>query len=310
MSALEQALADYLQLRRGLGHELAEAAWLLPKFVAYLDDHGSSTVTIEAALGWAQQSDTGRVNTVGPRRMTAARGFARYLAGFDAGTEVPPLGLMPHRQRWRRPFIYSPADINAVMGQARSSISCPLRAATYNTLIGLLAASGLRIGEAIKLDRGDVDWAEGVLLIRESKFGKSRLVPLQASSMQALDAYTTLRNELQPRPKSPSFFVSRTRKRLLYAVVRQTFRELIDAAGVGAGAPSPPRLHDLRHSFAVATLLGWYRTGQDVQAKIPSLSTYLGHREPASTYWYLSAAPELLALAAARQESAWTAVKP
>jgi integrase/recombinase XerD len=244
VSALEQALVDYLQLRHSLGHELAEAAGLLPRFVAYLDDHGSPTVTIEAALGWAQQSGAGRVSTVGPRRMTAARGFARYLAGFDATTEIPPLGLMPYRQRWRQPFIYSPADIDAVMAQARSSISCPLRAATYDTLIGLLAATGLRIGEAIKLDRGDVDWAKGVLLIRESKFGKSRLVPLQPSSIQALDAYATLRNELQPRPKDPSFFVSRTRKRLLYEVVCPTFRHLIDAAGVGTGAPFPPRLHD------------------------------------------------------------------
>lgn len=307
MSALEQALADYLQLRHSLGHELAEAGWLLPGFVAYLDAHDLPTVTIEAALGWAQQSNASPMSTVGPRRMTAARGFARYLAGFDAGTEIPPLGLMPYRQRWRQPFIYSPADIDAVMGQARSSLSSPLRAATYNTLIGLLAASGLRIGEAIKLDRSDVDWAKGVLLIRESKFGKSRLVPLQVSSMQALDAYSTLRNELQPRPREPSFFVSQTRKRLLYAVVCPTFRHLIDAAGVGVGEPSPPRLHDLRHTFAVRTLLGWYRTGQNVQAKIPSLSTYLGHREPASTYWYLSAAPELLALAAVRQESAWSA---
>jgi integrase/recombinase XerD len=310
VSALEQALADYLQLRHSLGHELAEAGWLLPRFVAYLEAHDSSTVTIEAALGWAQQSNASPMSTVGPRRMTAVRGFARYLAGFDAGTEIPPLGLMPYRQRWRRPFIYSPADINAVMSQARSSISSPLRAATYNTLIGLLAASGLRIGEAIKLDRSDVDWAKGVLLIRESKFGKSRLVPLQASSMQALDAYSTLRNELQPRPKEPCFFVSQTRKRLLYEVICPTFRRLIDTAGVGTGALSPPRLHDLRHTFAVRTLLGWYRSGEDVQAKMPSLSTYLGHREPASTYWYLSAAPELLALAAVRQESAWSAATP
>lgn len=310
MSALEQALADYLQLRHSLGHELAEAAWLLPRFVAYLDAHGSPTVTIEAALGWAQQSNAGRVSTVGPRRMTAVRGFARYLAGFDAATEIPPLGLMPHRQRWRRPFIYSTADIDAVMGQARCSISSPLCAATYDTLIGLLAASGLRIGEAIKLDRGDVDWEQGVLLIRESKFGKSRLVPLQASSIQALDAYATLRNEVHPRPKEPSFFLSRTRKRLLYASVWPTFRRLIDISGVGAGELSPPRLHDLRHTFAVRTLLGWYRSGEDVQARMPSLSTYLGHREPASTYWHLSAAPELLALAAARQESAWSAATP
>jgi integrase/recombinase XerD len=309
VSALDQAVVDYLQLRRSLGHELAEAGWLLPNFVAYLDAHGMSTVTIEAALGWAQLAATGRGSTVGPRRMTAARGFARYLAGTDAATEVPPLGLMPHRQRWRRPFIYAPADIGAVMDLARSSIVSPLRAATYDTLIGLLAASGLRIGEAIKLDRGDLDWAEGVLLIRESKFGKSRLVPLQASSMQALQDYARLRDDFQPRPADPSFFVSLNRNRLLYAVVSQTFRRLIDTAGVGAGAPSAPRLHDLRHTFAVRTLLGWYRAGDDVQAKMPWLSTYLGHREPSSTYWYLSAAPELLALAAARQDTAWSAAR-
>jgi len=148
-----------------------------------------------------------------------------------------------------------------------------------------------------------------VLLIRESKFGKSRLVPLHPSSMQALSAFAQLRDELQPRPAEPSFFVSLTRKRLCYAVVSQTFRQLIDSARIGAGAPSPPRLHDLRHTFAVRTLLGWYRGGEDVPAKIPSLSTYLGHREPASTYWYLSAAPELLALAAARQDTAWQAAR-
>jgi integrase/recombinase XerD len=310
MRTLRQALTDYLQLRRSLGHEMTEAAWLLPGFVAYLDAHGSSTVTIEAALAWAQQANTdGRMTTIGPRRMTAARGFARYLAGIDAATEVPPLGLMPHRQRWRQPFIYSPADIDAVMSLARSSIASPFRAATYDTLIGLLAASGLRIGEAIKLDRGDVDWAQGVLLIRESKFGKSRLVPLHPSCMQALADYARLRDRLQPEAAEPAFFTSLNRKRLLYAVVQLTFRQLIDDAGIGAGAPWPPRLHDLRHSFAVRTLLGWYRTGEDVQAKIPSLSTYLGHREPASTYWYLSAAPELLALAAARQDTAWRAAR-
>lgn len=205
MSALEQALTDYLRLRRSLGHELAEAAWLLPGFVAYLDAHGSRTVTIEATLAWAQQAQTSGPS-FGPRRMTAVRGFARYLAGIDAATEVPPLGLMPHRQRWRRPFIYSPADIDTVIAQARQTIVSPLRAVTYGTLIGLLAATGMRIGEAIKLDRGDVDWAEGVLLIRESKFGKSRLVPLAASSMTALQDYAGLRDELVPRPGGSELF--------------------------------------------------------------------------------------------------------
>lgn len=309
MSELEQALADYLQLRHSLGHQLAEAHRLLPGFVAYLDSQGQRTVTVQAALQWAQQPPSGRVTSAGPRRMTAVRGFARYLSGIEADTQVPPLGLMPHRARWRQPFIYAPADIDRVRAIARESIVLPLRAATYDTLIGLLAVSGLRIGEAIKLDRNDVDWIQGVLLIRESKFGKSRLVPLHPSSMQALSDHAVLRDELQPRPSEPSFFVSLTGKRLLYAVVQQTFRRLVDGAGIGADAPSPPRLHDFRHTFAVRTLLGWYRAGEDVQAKMPALSTYLGHREPACTYWYLSAAPELLALAAARQDSAWIKVR-
>lgn len=308
MTALEQAMTDYLQLRRSLGHELADVGRQLPGFVSYLDARGSTTVTIEAALEWAQQP-ADPVTSVGSRRMTAARGFARYLAGIDDDTQIPPLGLIPQPQRRRRPFIYSVADIEAVMDQIRCSNASPLRAATYQTLISLLAVSGLRIGEAIKLDRSDVDWTTGVLLIRESKFGKSRLVPLHPSTMKALAAHAELRDTLQPRPKELSFFVSLTRKRLSYAVVCQTFRQLVDNAGVGTAASSPPRLHDLRHTFTVRTLLEWYRSGQDVQAKLPALSTYLGHREPASTYWYLSATPELLVLAADRQHAAWVGAR-
>ena len=288
--------------------ELADVGRQLPGFVSYLDARGSTTVTIEAALEWAQQP-ADPVTSVGSRRMTAARGFARYLAGIDDDTQIPPLGLIPQPQRRRRPFIYSVADIEAVMDQIRCSNASPLRAATYQTLISLLAVSGLRIGEAIKLDRSDVDWTTGVLLIRESKFGKSRLVPLHPSTMKALAAHAELRDTLQPRPKELSFFVSLTRKRLSYAVVCQTFRQLVDNAGVGTAASSPPRLHDLRHTFTVRTLLEWYRSGQDVQAKLPALSTYLGHREPASTYWYLSATPELLVLAADRQHAAWVGAR-
>jgi integrase/recombinase XerD len=300
-------MTDYLDLRHSLGHAVSDVGRLLPSFVSFLGDRDLDTVTVEAALEWAQSSPTGRSISGPSRRMTAARGFARYLAGTDENTEVPPLGLVPSRQRWRRPFIFTPADIDTVMLLARTSIESPLRAATYETLIGLLAATGLRIGEAIKLDRDDVDWDQGVLLIRESKFGKSRLVPLHPSTAKVLAAFAALREELQPQPNTPAFFVSLTRNRLSYAVVQETFRRLIDSAGVGAAVASPPRLHDLRHTFAVTTLLGWYRSGEAVQAKIPALSTYLGHREPASTYWYLSAAPELLALAAARRDTALAA---
>jgi integrase/recombinase XerD len=220
----------------------------------------------------------------------------------DPATEIPPLGLLSLQARWRGPFVFTRADIDLIMKRV-GDFTPPLRAATYVTLIGLLASTGLRIGEAIKLDRADIDWPVGVLLIRESKFGKSRLVPVTESTLQALSDYARLRDQVQRRVRQPSFFTSRTRHRLCYAAVSEAFRTVIDDSGIGADAPRRPRPHDLRHTFAVATLLGWYRSGEDVQAKIPALSTYLGHREPASTYWYLSAVPELLACAAARQES-------
>lgn len=302
MSRLEQSLTDYLQLRRSLGHQLDDAARLLPRFVGFLDDRGLSTLTVAAAVEWATTPTTDPGSTVGPRRMTAVRGFARYLVGVDPATEVSPLGLLPLQARWRGPFVFSPDDIDLIMNRMRG-LTPPLRAATYVTLIGLLAATGLRIGEAIKLDRTDIDWSSGVLLIRESKFGKSRLVPMTESTLQALADYAGLRDQLQRRVRQPSFFTSRTRQRLCYQVVSAAFRAVIDDGGIGADAPRRPRLHDVRHTFAVRTLLGWYRSGEDVQAKIPALSTYLGHREPGSTYWYLSAVPELLAYAAARQNA-------
>jgi integrase/recombinase XerD len=302
MTDLRKAVDDYLQLRRSLGHQMNEAAYLLPDFAAFLDGRGEQTVTVAAALDWVKAREPGTVTTSSPRRITAVRGFARYMSGSDPATEVPPLGLVPYHQRRGRIFLYSDADVSAIMAAAKETIPQPLRAATYYSLIGLLAAAGLRIGEAIKLDRGDIDWDQGVLHIRETKFGKSRLVPLQASAITALRDYDMLRNRLMPSPKEPSFFVSLTARRLIYAVVCPTFRSLVNAAGVGAGAPHPPRLHELRHSFAVRVLLHWYRTEDNIQAKIPSLSTYMGHREPACTYWYLSAAPELLALAAARRD--------
>jgi len=302
VSGLERALADYLQLRRSLGHKLADPGRTLPGFVAFLDSQGLATVTVAAAVEWATTPATGPRSSVGSRRMTAIRGFARYLVGIDPATEVPPRGLLPQPQRWQPPFIYSAADIELIMDRA-AGFTPRLRSATYVTLIGLLAATGLRIGEAISLNRTDIDWTAGVLLIRESKFGKSRLVPVTATTLQALADYTQLRDQIQQRRRPPSFFVSRNRQRLCYGVVSQTFRRLVDDSGVGTDAPRAPRLHDLRHTFTVRTLLGWYRAGDDVNAKLPALSTYLGHREPGSTYWYLSAVPELLACAADRRDA-------
>jgi integrase len=246
MSALAQAADDYLRLRRSLGHELADARRLLPRFVAYLDAIGAPTVTIEAALAWAQQPETSAASNVWPQRMTAARGFARYMAGIDPRTEVPPPGLIPSRQRWRPPFIYSSTEVAALMAEARS-IRHRLPAATHEILIGLLSATGLRVGEALKLDRSDIDWTDGVLFIRESKFGKSREVPVLASTLAALEHYAGIRDQLCERPRTRSFFVSERQGRLIYPVVQQVFRRLCEETGVGADAPNRPRIHDLRH---------------------------------------------------------------
>lgn len=301
MSPLAEAARDYLRLRNSLGHELAEHHRELPRFVAALDAAGLPTVTVAAALLWAQELGVDPASNVAARRMTIARGFARYMAGIDARTEVPPPGLIARPPRWRPPFIYTPDDITALLSQA-AGLRQPMPAATYQTLIGLLAVTGMRVGEALRLDRADIDWTHAVLAIRESKFGKSRRVPVLQSTLAALDRYAHIRDQFGAQATSSAFFVSLAGTRMLYPNVRLTFRRLCDSAGIGADASSPPRIHSLRHSFAVHTLLDWYHSGADVEAKLPTLSTYLGHRDPRSTYWYLSAAPELLALAAHRLE--------
>src|SRR5579863_2527656 len=290
MSDLSGQAGEYLRLRRALGHKLDDAHRLLPRFVAYLDTIGAQTVTVEAALAWARRPDADPASSVWMRRMTVARGFARHMAGVDPETEVPPPGLVTFQQRRRQPFIYSDADITALMAHARRSIPTRLRAAT-----------GMRVGEVIRLERPDVLWAEAVIVVRDSKFGKSRLVPLHPSAVAALAAYAEQRDRLQPQPKSPTFFVSTVGTALLYCDVCHTFRKIIDATGVGS--PRHPRIHDIRHTFAVKTLVGWYHDGHDTQARLPRLSAVLGHQDPKYTYWYLSAAPELLSLAAARIEA-------
>jgi integrase len=295
--------AEYLRIRRMLGHELAEAVRLLPRFVAYLDHAGAEVITVEAALAWAQQPQARPGGKVQAVRMTVARGFARHMAGIDPRTQVPPLGLLPYRQRWRPPFIYSDADIQALMAQVPRVVRSPLRAATYQTLIGLLAATGMRVGEALRLERGQIDWAEGVVTVHATKFGKSREVPLAPSAVQALAAYAQARDQQFLQPKTPAFLVSTAGTPVAYPHFGAAFRRIVQASGVGAGSPVRPRVHDMRHSFAVHTLAGWYRAGEDVSALLPRLSTYLGHCDPVSTYWYLSAAPELLELAAARLQA-------
>jgi integrase/recombinase XerD len=301
MSALREAVGDYLTIRRALGFKLVEHERLLNDFAASLEQAGASTITTELAVAWAIRSrGAGSWKAV---RLSVVRGFAGYLRTIDPATEVPPTGILIARKRYAIPYLYSEEEIGWLLAAA-GALRPPLRAITHYTLIGLLAVSGMRIGEALRLDRDDVDLDAGVLTIRLTKFGRSRQLPLHASTVKALARYDRQRDELCPRPNAPSFFVSTRANRMDKSAVQKAFRGLCRRAGIERPRGSPqPRLHDLRHAFAVRTLLDWHRAGIDVQPRLLWLSTYLGHVEPSDTYRYLTAAPELLALAAERLES-------
>ena len=264
---------------------------------------GQRTITTRAALEVARLPGSASPNYLS-RRLRAVRGFARYLKALDPACEVPPLELLPASKHRPAPYLYREEEVLALMAAARR-LRPPLRAATFETLIGLLACTGLRIGEAIRLHRDDVDPTHALLIVRDSKFGKSREVLLHESAVAALVDYGERRDRLCPHAKGRSFFITTRGTRLAHSTVYVPFRALLEQAGVEhPAAVRRVRIHDLRHSFAVKTLLGWYRDGGDVAARMPLLSTYLGHVDPAATYWYLSAAPELLALAAERLEHA------
>jgi integrase len=300
MSGLAQSAEEYLAIRRALGFKLARHGHLLPSFITFLEEAGASFVSIDLALEWAKQPEGSP--TWWQERLSIVRGFAKYLSGIDPRTQVPPPNLLASRGRTGRravPYLYSGADIAALM-EATRDLS-PLQAATYETLVGLLAVTGLRVGEAIRLDRGDIDDVHSELVVRNTKFNKSRVVPLHGTTRDALHRYLSRRDELRPGAAGASLFISTTGTRLSYKVVQPTFARLCRQIGLEARSERcRPRIHDLRHSFATTTLLEWHQVGADVPALLPRLSTILGHNDPASTYWYLQAAPELLALAAVR----------
>ena len=302
MSALRSALEDYLALRRSMGFKLDRAGHLLVQFVAHCEAAGSGTVTTQLALSWATLP-TGGSQSWHAARLSVVRGFARYLALLDERTEVPPRDLLPNRSHRACPYLYSTEEVVALM-DAAGKLPSPLRRATFSTLIGLLHVTGMRIGEVLHLDRDDVDLAQQVIVVRDSKFRKSREVPIHQSTVRALGDYARQRDELCRRTSSPTFFISLAGTRLLYCNFHLCFQGLAREAGlVARSATCRPRPHDLRHTFAVSTLIDWYRAGVQVEPRMARLSTYLGHIHPAHTYWYLEAAPELLALAAARLEA-------
>ena len=248
----------------------------------------SATVTTDVALTWAIGTTRSRDPLWWARRLMVVRIFARYLQALDPATQVPPIDVLPHAYRRTTPYLYSAqqlADLVGAAGQLRPR----LRALTYAAVIGLLASCGLRISEACRLDRDDVDLDEGVLTVRGSKFGKSRIVPVHSTTLGALRIYNGRRDLLCPTPTSAAFFVNSRGARLDAHNVSHTFTEVLQTAGIAVPpGVRRPRLHDLRHSFTVATLLAWYGDGGDVAARLPLLSTYLGHVDPKSTYWYLT----------------------
>lgn len=308
MSTLRQALHDYLQMRRALGFKLRDAGLQLPRFIDFMEQRQAEHITARLALEWARQS-----TTVQPaewaRRLGFVRGFARYLSATDEATEVPAAGLLPHRSTRARPYLYSEQEIDRLLAAALQLPTrrhpARLRPTMYHCLFGLLCVTGLRISEALHLRVGDVDLSQAVLTIRGAKLGRDRLVPIHRTTCAVLGAYLQQRERTFGNA-SPYVFVSNRGQRLDGGAVHRTFYALSRQIGLrGPHDSHGPRLHDLRHRFAVLTLLRWYASGEDAARRLPVLSTYLGHVHVADTYWYLSAWPELMVQAMARLERRW-----
>jgi integrase len=308
MSALAQELDRYLAIRRSLGYDLRSSARILHRFITFAEQQGAEHLTTDLFLRWREAFGHARQATWAAR-LGMVRRFTQWLHGLDPRHEVPPSALIPGRQRRSRPYIYSPEEIRRLIAAAAELPSANgIRRLTYATLFGLIAVTGLRISEALALDVDDVDWTSGVLTVRRGKLGKARLLPLAESTQAQLARYAKERDRLLgARPTS--FFVSDQGKRPTDGAVQYHFAILCQRLGLrpvqrfhrhGRG----PRIHDLRHTFAVQTLLNWYRTGKDPAQEMIQLTTYLGHANPASTYWYIEAVPELMELAAQRSSAA------
>lgn len=304
MTDLHSSLLKYLSMRKGFGFKYEKQTRRLADFVSFMDKREATTITTKLTMEWATLPSVR--NASWASRLTDVRGFARHIAGIDPRTEVPPLGILPNPKR-AKPYIYSDTEVNALLAAA---LALPpegaLRRWTYHCFFGLIAVTGMRLSEAIGLECDDVDLDAGVLTIRLTKFGKSRLVPLHPTTSAALRDYAQRRDAHLPKRRTPRFFVAERGGPLLHQYVHRVFWRLSREIGLRQpGDHTGPRVHDLRHRFAIRTLLGWYREDSDVERKLPALSTYLGHTCVRDTYWYLSACPELMQEAARRLDRRW-----
>jgi integrase len=306
MTALPEALKEYVALRRGLGAKFSIDESHLRRFVEFAAREGADVITTDLALRWATSLGRASARTRWAR-LGVVRRFAAWLSATEPRTEIPPKNLLPGRLTRKPPYIYSDEEIVRIV-EAASRLASPtgLRALSFASLFGLLAVTGLRLSEALSLDRDDVDLQGGVLAVRLAKFRKSRFVPLHDSTCVALRHYTRERDRLLPRTDTPAYFVTERGTRVLGSNAEQTFA--VVSRGVGLRPPAKkwddrghgPRLHDMRHRLAVRTLVRWYGEGKDVERELPKLVTYLGHAHVADTYWYFEAVPELLQLAGQR----------
>lgn len=307
MSTLRELLHDYLTMRRALGFKLHTEGTGLSTFVGFMEQQQADAIRTDLALIWAKQPTAVRPEQWA-RRLGFVRGFARYCQAFDERTEIPPSQLLPFPHRSPTPYFFTDENIETLLqGALRLPAKDELANHTFHCLFGLLSVAGLRIGEALALTVDDVDLDEGILTLRSTKFGKSRLVPLHATSMAVLADYRRRRDHFLADRAAPYWFINAKGNRLSYDNVSDVFHHLTTALPDQSGRRRP-RLHDLRHHFAISTVVRWYREGQDVERQLPVLSAFLGHVEVRDTYWYLSACPELLGVAKERLERRWEGV--
>lgn len=304
MNLLRKELGHYLDFRRKRGFALDQAAGMLDSFVCFLEREGSDVLTRDLYSRWNTKHPASHITM--QHRAIAVRGFARWLRNFDLSHEVPSPyrgGLGKSRPK---PHIYSDEEITALL-QASSRLPSPrgLRRVTYPVLWSLLYVTGLRIGEALAIDAADIDFANGTIRIPAQKGAYDRLVPLDLTTVEALKAFIRRRNRLLGR-KPACLFTDERGDRLRYPAASATFAEIGKTVGLrpsGSKMGEGPRIHDLRHTFAVNTLKRWYAEGKDVKQHILTLVDVLGHTTLRDTYWYLEAVPELLHLASRRLES-------
>jgi integrase/recombinase XerD len=306
MKSLHRAVDDYLALRRSLGYKLRHHERSLHPFISFLKEHKASYITSKLALEYVTQRSN-RTLSFQAYLLGMIRNFAAFRIGADPRTEIPAINLLPSPSQRAHPYLYSKKEIRQLLAAALGmKTRHPLSPQTHYCLLGLFAVSGLRLSEAINLQLADVDLAEGILTVRGTKFGKSRLVPLHRSVRAVLLDYARRRDQFFPRRLTTFFFVNSRGRKVDKSTLTVIFHRLSRQIGIRQpGSRQGPRLHDFRHRFAIETLLGWYRHGKDATRCLPVLSTFLGHVNVTHTYWYLGSTPELMTAAGKLLEARW-----